>query len=96
VRNFGARFASGALNHPALANERRALILAHAYRETRHEVNRGLDAVLTLLSLIGDSTLANGVNSCLDALGEAHVSESISRGASWVIANQHELGVHLF
>jgi hypothetical protein len=83
VKYFGAQFASGTLNHPTLANETRAVVLTHAYREARREVDRGSDAVLTLTRLIGDSTLTDGVKSCLGALTEAHVSELINHEASW-------------
>jgi hypothetical protein len=74
AKYFGAQFASGTLNHPTLANERRALVLAHAYRAVRSEVDRGLNSVLKLTRFIGDSTLANGVKSCLGDLQVTHVS----------------------
>lgn len=74
VRNFGAQFTSGALNSPTLAIKRRALVLTQAYREVRREIDRGLEAVLTLTRLMGSSTFTNGVKSCLRALEKEHVS----------------------
>lgn len=71
VRNFGAQYQSGSLNQPTLAKGRRTLILTQAYREAR---NHGL---LKMAILIGDSTLANGVKSCLDALEVARVRELV-------------------
>jgi hypothetical protein len=74
VKYFGAQFTSGTLNHPTLANERRELILAHAYREAKRDIDRGLDAVLKLVTLIGDSDLTVGIKSSLGVLLKAHVS----------------------
>jgi hypothetical protein len=73
VRNFGAQYQSGDLNHPTLANQRRALIVTHAYRELSREVDSGTDAVLKLTELISDSDLASVVKSCIDTLKEQHV-----------------------
>ena len=46
MRNFGAQYESGSLNHPTLANERRAQILTHAYHEASREADRVSDALL--------------------------------------------------
>jgi len=73
IRNFGGQYQSGLLNHPKLANQRRALILSLAYREFSREVDDGVDAVLKVTALIGDSALANTVKSCMDTLREQHV-----------------------
>ena len=75
VRDLGALYKSGSLNHPALAKERRELILTRAYREARDEFDHKL---LKMTTLIGDSTLADAVKSCLDALKDAHVRFSHS------------------
>lgn len=73
IRNFGGQYQSGFLNHPKLVNRRRALILSLAYREFSREVDDGVDAVLKVTALIGDSALANTVKSCMDILREHHV-----------------------
>jgi hypothetical protein len=77
VRNFGAQYQSGVLNHPTLANQRRALIVRDAYREHRCEVDRGMDVLLQLVDLIGDSDLVRRVKSCVDTLKYQHVRKPI-------------------
>jgi len=78
VRNFGAQYESGSLNHPTLANERRGKILAHAYQEASREVDRVSDALLKVVTLLlEDSTLADGITSFLKTLKEAHVRPSM-------------------
>ena len=77
VRNFGGQYESGSLNHPTLANERRAKILAHAYQEASREADRVSDALLKVVSLLEDSTLADGIKSSLKTLKKAHVRQSI-------------------
>jgi len=73
VRNFGAQYESGSLNHPTLANEHRAKILAHTYQEASREAGRVSDALLKAVTLLKDSTLADGIRSFLNTLKEAHV-----------------------
>ena len=74
VRNFGALYKSGSLNHPALAKGRRTLILAQAYCEAGNEFDHEL---LKMAELIGDSALADVVKFCLDALKDAQVRASV-------------------
>lgn len=93
MKYFGAQFTSDTtLNHPTLADERRKQILAYAYHEAKRGIDRGLDAVLKLTTLIGDSTLANSIESFSNALKKAHVSPVIVHR---VIANPHEPGASL-
>jgi len=75
VRNFGAQYENGILNHPKLASERRAQILTHAYHEARREADRVSDAVLRLTTLLENSSLEDGIKSFLITLGGAHVRE---------------------
>ena len=77
VRNFGAQYESGRLNHPTLANERREKILAHACQEASREADHVSDALLKVITLLEDSTLADGIKTFLKALKEAHVRRSM-------------------
>ena len=61
VRNFGAQYESGGLNHPKLANERREKILAHAYQEASREANCVSDALRKVVTLLEDSTWRMGL-----------------------------------
>ena len=74
VRDFGAQYQSGSLNHPTLAKARRVLILTQAYREARNEFDHELVKITTL---IGDPTLADIVKFCLHALKDAQVRVSV-------------------
>jgi hypothetical protein len=74
MRNFGAQYENGSLNHPRLANERRALILEQAYREPRREFDRISVALLNLTTLVADSMVADAVKDFLDTLKAVHVS----------------------
>ena len=81
MRIFGAQYQNGRLNHPKLANQRRAQILGRAEREFSrdfsrdfsHDVDRGMDAVLKLTALISDPALTNAVKSRVDNLKDQHV-----------------------
>jgi hypothetical protein len=73
MRNFGAQYEAGSLNHPTLGNERRGKILSHTYHEASREADRVSEALLKAVTLLEDSTLADGIKSSLKTLKEAHV-----------------------
>ena len=72
MRNFGARYRNGILNHPTLANERRTSILSHAYSEANRVVDRVSSALLKLARMIGEP-IANAIKDSLPVLGRAYV-----------------------
>lgn len=76
MRCFGAQFETGILNHPTLANGRRTQILTLAFLELHRKADHMSDALLRLIALLGDSSLADGVKSFLNILKEALVRES--------------------
>jgi hypothetical protein len=78
MKNFGAQYEYGSLNHSTLTNQRRALILTHTYCEFSREVDSRVDAVLKLTELISDLDLASVVKSCVDILIEQHVRQLFS------------------
>lgn len=68
IRNFGAQYQSGHLNHLKLANQRRIPILSRAYCEFIRDVDRGMGAVLHLTALIGYFDLTNALKFYIDTL----------------------------
>jgi hypothetical protein len=75
IRNFGGRYDTGSLHRPNLAKERRVMILGHTYREASREFERGSTVLMKITTLIGDSTLAEAVRTCIKTLREQHVRE---------------------
>ena len=78
IRNFGGRYDTGSLHRPNLAKERRMMILDHTYREASREFERGSAVLTKITTLIGDSTLAEAVRTCINTVIEQHVRELTS------------------